>query len=42
MDIARNPVLLLAHWVMAIIMGVGLGLIFFDVQKDFSGILDTN
>lgn len=36
-DISRNPVLLLAHWVMAIVMGVGLGFIFFDVKKDFAG-----
>ncbi|GMH35874.1 hypothetical protein BSKO_03742 [Bryopsis sp. KO-2023] len=36
-DIVRNPVLLLAHWLMAVVMGLGLGFIFYDVQKDFAG-----
>lgn len=39
MDIRRNPVLLVAHWVMSTIMGIGLGFIFFDVKRDFAGLI---
>ncbi len=36
-DILRNPTLLLLHWVMAAVMGIFVGCIFFNVQLDISG-----
>lgn len=36
-DILRNPSLLLLHWMLALLMGVFVGAVFFDVTFDVSG-----
>ena len=40
MDMARNPMLAGLHWGLALLMGLGAGLVFKNVQNDIAGAQD--